>query len=136
MWKTKTTSIHFMQKVLYELKGSNFESSLDFIFKKANVRSIYIYSWYFLEGCQYSILWNFVTRIMNWNLCSSFFLWAYCVHWMHYKDENITRNIFMNLILAKELPFKLLIIKEACHALHIITLKKVMIAIYSQMMNE
>ena len=55
---------------------------------------------------------------------------------MHYKDENITRNIFMNLILAKELPFKLLIIKEACHALHIITLKKVMIAIYSQMMNE
>ena len=43
---------------------------------------------------------------------------------MHYKDENITRNIFMNLILAKELPVKLLIIKEACHALHIITLKK------------
>ena len=42
----------------------------------------------------------------------------------------------MNLILAKELPFKLLIIKEACHALHIITLKKVMIAIYSQMMND
>ena len=30
----------------------------------------------------------------------------------------------MNLILAKELPVKLLIIKEACHALHIITLRK------------
>ena len=121
-----------------------------FISKKANVLifvllyfyfsecyELYIYSWYFLEGCQYSILWNFVTRIMNWNLCSSFFfLWAYCVHWMHYKDENITRNIFMNLILVKELPFKLLIIKEACHALHIITLKRVMIAFYSKMMKE
>ena len=77
-----------------------------FIFKKANVRSIYIYSWYFLEGCQYSILWNFVTRIMNWNLCSSFFLWAYCVHWMHYKDEKHHTEYFYESHPCKRAPIQ------------------------------
>ena len=62
-------------------------------------------SW-FLEGCQNIILWNFegVMRIMNWNLCSSFFLWAYCVHWMHYKDEKHHTEYFYESHPCKRAP--------------------------------